>query len=314
MFVCNRPVLPVIFGVAGEEISVEEAAFFKKYPPAGFILFKRNISKEEKVRSLTTAMKEISEEESIPILIDEEGGDVSRIKDLEGAPIGRIVSEYENSASTIEEAASLCESSYKSIGEFLISLGVSVNCAPVLDVKGPDTYSSFKNRCFSSDSSTVSLLGAAAMRGLKTAGCVSVMKHLPGYGSSRSDSHLKSTVIDSLPDGHMFAFKRCSGEWQWGMSSHPIFLSIDKEHSATFSKIVVNEVIRRQIGFDGFLLTDDLCMGALHAYSMCDRIEMSLESGHDCALVCSGSLRDLEKAVEGIPFMSDRSVERMISV
>lgn len=305
-FSYTRARKPIIFGVCGHSITSDEVAFFKKHRPLGFILFARNIHDEAQVRALTESLQDVLCEEQIPILIDVEGGMVNRVQNMENAPKMPAINEHHANSD-------MCKDHYGAMSKYLVSLGITVNCAPVLDLQTPYTYEAMRSRCFSSDPNIVTNLGAQAICAMQENGCTPVIKHIPGYGLARKDAHFDLPVIDQSLEElsyHFEPFKKNAGLGAWAMSSHPVYLAIDPCSPATYSHKLVREIVRGEIGFDGFLLTDDLYMHAL-TESLEDRVTRSLDALHDAALLCHPDIYDME-FLDEIGDMSNVSTERFL--
>lgn len=311
MFPYTRERIPVIFGIASYEISLEENLFFSDYPPLGFILFKRNIRDANQVSELTQALRELVGEKSIPILIDEEGGTVSRLCPIDKRYCRPEALFFAQNFAALDDAKHACFESYASLASELRSLGITVNCAPVMDTFVPDhTYSSLKSRCFSSDPLWVSELGKAAIQGMKKEKITPVMKHLPGKGCAQQDSHFWLPTVtwsDAEMQSHWKPFQDSMSENPWAMSSHVLFPHYDPVFPGTLSVPIVQNLIRSTIGFQGFLVTDDLYMKALEKYTLKERVHRALEVGHDAALVCFGEPLTWKSAVEGIDALNPQS-------
>jgi beta-N-acetylhexosaminidase len=303
VFPSSRHKKPFIVGVSGPELTPQERDFFKTYPPVGFILFARNLASLCQVRELTYSLREVACQETVPILIDEEGGQVSRLNTLSPS--------YQTALVSSLEGPSAVKDHYETISQWLVSLGITVNCAPVLDVRSLHTASFLVNRCFSADPHQVASLGRVAIQAMKSQGVTPVIKHLPGHGLSRQDSHeVLPTIGEDLNDlgSHFFPFQQCGDLGAWGMTSHLVFSSLGGDDPVTFSGHIIEHIIRKKLGFQGFLITDDLYMGALDGISLQERIVRALGAGHDAALVCHGRPQDWEPAIRDLPDLCTRSL------
>lgn len=306
MFPSTSPKKPVLFGIAGAELSVQEREFFETYPPLGFILFARNLVSPAQVRELTHSLRKVIGEEKIPILIDEEGGQVSRLKTLSASYATPLVSSLE----TVEAV----KGHYETIGQWLFSLGITVNCAPVLDVRAPETASFLVNRCLSDDPLQTASLGQVAIKAMQNQGITPVIKHMPGHGFAKQDSHKVLPTIEVGKedlDAHFIAFEQCANLGSWGMTSHLLFPLLDCDNPVTFSGPIIEHIIRKTLGFQGFLITDDLYMGAVKEFSLRDRVARALDAGHDGALVCHGSPTEWEPAIRDLPDLCSTSLARL---
>lgn len=281
-----------IVGLRGTVLGLDERQLFLGRPPTGFILFARNCAEPGQVAALTAELRSLFPERHVPILIDQEGGRVMRLRPPHwpslppAALIGALASA--DAARAIEAAGRLG----RAIGEELRLLGIDVDCAPCLDVHRPETTSAIGDRAFATDAVLVGQLGRAMADGLLAAGVLPVMKHLPGHGRAVVDSHELLPVVEAdlaeIEAVDLVPF-RMNADLPLAMTAHVVFTAIDPKLPATHSAKVIGGVIRHAIGFGGVLLSDDLGMKALGG-SFGDRAARALEAGCDIALHCSGDL------------------------
>lgn len=303
---------PVIFGLAGERPSDEERAFFKDCDPAGYILFGRNIRDKAQLRALTDELREIAGREDLFILIDQEGGRVARMKPPvwpDFPPAGAFDTLYEVAPSSAIEAAR-CNG--RALGAMLSEAGITANAAPVLDVRQPGASEVVGDRAFGGEPMRVAALGRATLEGLRDGGVVGVVKHMPGHGRALVDSHLELPRVDASGwdlEMDMAPFRTLS----WapvGMTCHLLYTAWDAEHPASLSPFVIEEIIRRSIGFDGLLLSDDLDMKALKGTP--DDLALGVvEAGCDIALNCWARMDEMTAIAARLPEMGDKSRERL---
>jgi beta-N-acetylhexosaminidase len=300
----NSP-LPVIFGCSGPTLTTEERAFFQEHQPLGFIIFKRNVQDKAQLKELVEALKATVDHPSPPILIDQEGGRVARLTTphwIHPPAAAQLVDEdREASKKRIYET-------YKNIASDLVEVGISVNCAPLLDlhVLGADPI--MGDRTFGSRGTLVGELGAVAIQALQDGGVISVMKHLPGHGAATCDSHEELPVVtltrEELEE-HFLPFKM-NASCPWGMTAHIIYSAIDPHYPATQSSLVIQSIIREHMGFKGLLISDDVGMKALSG-SFAERAYTSLIAGCDVVLHCSGNMLEMKDVIQGIvPFAAER--------
>lgn len=285
---------PVIFGLAGAELNAAEREFFRSVNPLGFILFARNCLAPEQVRRLTASLRECLGRDA-PVLIDQEGGRVTRLNAAHwrlpppAAAFGRLYArDRAKGLAAVRDNARL-------IAADLSAIGVDVDCWPVLDVPAPDGHDIIGDRAFARDASAVAALGRAACEGLRAGGVAPVIKHIPGHGRARSDSHLELPVVDAAKAelaAQDFAPFRALADQPYAMTAHVVYSALDPAQPATTSSSVIAQVIRGEIGFDGLLLSDDLAMKALRG-SLADRAKAALAAGCDVVLHCSGVLEDM---------------------
>lgn len=292
---------PVIFGCSGINLTSEERVFFEENQPLGFILFKRNIQDKTQLKSLIIELKSTLQHKNPPILIDQEGGRVARLS----APIWfHPPACAELVTNDIKKSKERVYETYTRIAKDLNEIGITVNCAPVLDLKVAGADPIMGDRTFSPDPDIVAELGMVAIQALEDGGVISVMKHIPGHGAAACDSH------ESLPIVHLsyeelqahFAPFKANGGCPWAMTAHILYSAIDPIYPATQSFLVIHEIIRREIGFQGFLISDDLGMKALSG-SLANRARTSLEAGCDAVLHCSGKIEEMIEVMKGVaPF------------
>lgn len=314
--------LAAIFSVSGTELSKDEARFFRESNPLGFILFNkpgaRNIENPQQLRALTQSLKEVVGREC-PILIDQEGGRVQRLKPPHWRQYPPMKDFGDTARSDMNGALDALRFAILQLGEELHDAGFNVDCAPVLDVLTPQTHDVIGDRSFSSDPEIVARLGLSVCRNLLAAGITPVIKHIPGHGRSTLDSHLDLPVVkaslaelesDFLPFRNLASSDVAPA--LWGMTAHIIFTSIDAEKPVTLSEPGIQGIIRDSLGFDGFLLGDDLDMKALDKYGdLGQKAVLSLEAGCDAALYCAGKLQDMKKIAESVPKLAPKSLQRL---
>ena len=304
--------LAAIFGVSGPVLTNEERAFFRDVQPLGFILFARNVADPDQVRRLVNDLRASVEHAEAPVLIDQEGGRVQRLKPPHwharsaAAKFGALASQR---AGDGRKAVFL---NHQLIGAELAALGIDVDCAPLIDVHQPGAHDVIGDRAFSGDPEQVATLGRAAADGLMSAGITPVIKHIPGHGRSMVDSHhdlprvttshAELSRIDFVP------FKRLR-DLPWGMTAHIVYEAIDKEMPATLSAKVIAEIIRGEIGFDGLLLSDDLSMKALRG-TLGELAKQSIAAGCDIALHCNGKMEEMVQVAAGALPLSKAGLER----
>jgi beta-N-acetylhexosaminidase len=256
---------PVIFGLAGPVLLPEERAFFAAVEPAGYILFRRNVETRAQVLALTDSLRELAGRDDLAILIDQEGGPVARMRPPEwpAFPAGPVFdAAYQKAPMTAIQAA---RANGQALGLMLREVGITVDCAPLLDVAHADTTEAIAIRAFGRDPTRVAALGRAMLEGLALGGVVGVVKHMPGHGRALVDSHhLLPTVTATAAELEAdLAPFRTLAHATMGMTSHIVFEAWDPAAPATLSPIIVEQVIRGAIGFDGLLMTDDIDMKAL---------------------------------------------------
>lgn len=298
-----KRVVPILFGIQGLELSHEERTFFKTYVPLGFILFRRNLHTTAQVRSLVQQLKNIA---AYPVVcIDEEGGKVSRLEELGAAYRLPEVSSY---AQHTHGQESIIDH-YHHIGTWLRELGITVNCAPVLDVRTSKTAEFLEKRCIDEDSERVGVWGKSIIQTLLHHQIVPVMKHMPGHGVAEVDSHHALPHITSDIDltSHLAPFQ-VNADCPWAMSSH-LYLAA-YEACVSYSPEIIEMLLRKHTGFSGFLVSDDLTMNALASHTLTERCTLALEAGHDGVFIC-GSPKEWHAVVEYCPAFTESARTRL---
>lgn len=289
--------LAAIFGCSGPKLTEAEAAFFRRVQPWGFILFGRNIVSPDQARSLTLDLRRCVGHQDVPILIDQEGGRVARL----GPPHWRRYPPAHAFADLAQEdMRSACEMAWlgaRLIAHDLRDLGVTVDCAPVLDTPAPGAHQIIGDRAYGDTPDLVALLGRAAADGLLAGGVAPVIKHIPGHGRAPADSHLDLPVVQaSLAELEATDFVpfRALIDAPMAMTAHVIYAAVDSARPATVSPAMIEQVIRGHIGFGGLLMTDDLSMRALSG-GFGERTRAALEAGCDLVLHCNGDPAEMEE-------------------
>lgn len=314
--------LPCIFAVEGLSLSEGETSLFAQANPFGFILFKRNCDNPEQLKALVGQLKEIVGRDC-PILIDQEGGRVARLQPPHWKaykPMRQYGQMYETQGAQL--AMEALREDMTALANELFALGINVNCAPVLDLLFDDAHEIIGDRSFGRDPAMVADLGAVVCEAFLDAGVTPVIKHIPGHGRARADSHdslphvadvgrVRLTVNDFAP--FSYVSKGEMGARVWAMSAHMTYEAFKDDVPVSLSGGVIDKIIRKQIGFDGVLICDDLDMKALDAYgeSVSDRAVKALGAGCDLALYCAGVLEQMEALAADLPQMSKGALYRL---
>lgn len=302
---------PVIFGIAGPELRPEEQALFSETAPFGFILFARNLDSQTQTVGLVNALREAVGPEA-PVLIDQEGGRVQRLGPPHAPAYPPAALYGQLAASDLARAGDTVRIGYALLGRDLASLGIDVNCAPVLDLAKEEGHAVIGDRAFAGDPGVVAALGRAAMDGLGRAGVLPVVKHMPGHGRARADSHERLPVVETprqVLEATDFVPFRVLRDAPVAMTAHVVYAALDADLPVTISPKGIREVVRGRIGFEGLLLSDDLCMGAL-AGSMERRACAALAAGCDVVLHCSGNIDEMAAVARAVPVMTDEASAR----
>jgi len=285
--------LAAIYGFEGPQLTDSERDFFRDVDPAGFILFKRNCESREQLRALTNSLRELTGRAEVPILIDQEGGRVARMKPPEWPAFPaaeRFATLYRAAPSSAIEAA---RANARAIALQLRDVGINVNALPLLDVRQEGASDIIGDRALGSEPMQVAALGRAVLNGMASAGVVGIVKHIPGHGRALVDSHKELPVVTASAEeleSDLEPFERLASA-PMGMMAHVVYTAWDTERPASQSPFVIEEIVRRRIGFDGFLMSDDSNMNALTG-SQGERAAACVAAGCDVALPCNGVLSD----------------------
>ena len=299
-----------IVGIKGTKLSKKEVFFLKKYKPWGVILFSRNIITISQTQKLTSHIKKLFNDINYPILIDEEGGQVSRLRKF-----------IDNSIFSAEFFSKLYKNNKKKfyiyynnyvnqIAYLLNLLGININTVPVLDVRRKITNKIIGNRSFSSDPLIVSKLGKICIDKFHKNRIATVIKHIPGHGLSKVDSHKKLPVVSKdinyLNKFDFFPFKKQKS--LLAMTAHIIYNSIDKKNTATHSKKVLN-IIRKKILFKNLIMSDDISMKALK-FSVSKNTTQAFNAGCNLVLHCNGKYNEMLIVAKNSPLLSNFVIKK----
>ena len=296
----------MILGCLGQRLTADEKAFYRDEQPWGFILFGRNIGEAEQVKDLVAEMRDtVGGGLHVPVLIDQEGGRVQRIREPiaprypSGADLGALYGQDKGKGLRAAWVMSRLHAFD------LYRLGINVDCLPVLDVPIEGASNVIGNRAYSNDPHVVAKMGQAAADGLKAGGVLPVMKHIPGHGRGMADSHHELPVV-AVPraelEAHDFVPFKALAQELMGMSCHVVYTDIDPDHPASTSRIVTEEIIRKAIGFEGLLMSDDISMNALEGTigERAVRIAATL----DVVLHCHGHMDEMKAVAAAVSELS----------
>lgn len=303
-----------IFGCTGLVLSAEEKEFFRRHDPLGFILFARNCDTPEQIAKLTADLRASVGRDDAPVLIDQEGGRVQRLKPprwRQAPPARRFGDLFRRDPELGREAV---EFNMRLIAADLIPLGLDVDCVPCLDVPVPGAHDVIGDRAFALQPEIVADLGRIAANTMLDMGIMPVIKHVPGHGRAGVDSHHALPRVDTsvieLQHSDFLPFASLS-DMPWGMTAHVLYTAIDAQHPATTSKVVIERIIRGVIGFQGLLLSDDLSMQALGG-TLGDRARASLAAGCDVALHCNGKMDEMAQVADATGPLTPAALERVV--
>jgi beta-N-acetylhexosaminidase len=300
-----------VCGLRGASLLAEERSFLRDAAPWGVILFRRNVENPEQLRRLTSDIRDALGRDDAPVLVDQEGGRVQRL----APPHWRsypAAARFEQLAADPAAQERLAWLGARLIAQDLRAVGITVDCMPVLDAPQPGAHDVIGDRAYSREPASVARLGRAAALGMLAGGVLPVVKHIPGHGRARADSHKELPVVDAPLEALRsvdFPPFRANADMPVGMTAHVTFTAIDPDAPGTLSKKIVSEIIRGEIGFDGLLLTDDLSMEALSG-GFRSRAERAISAGCDIVLHCNGDLSEARGVAEGAPALAGRSLAR----
>ena len=293
----------IIISIKGSKLSYKEKVLLSKERPWGLILFTRNIKSFYQLKNLIADIKKLSKNKKFPILIDEEGSTVSRLREIFNHNIdanyfGQIY-EFDKKL-----AISLYKQYLKSLCINLKKIGININTIPVLDVLRENTNKIIGKRSFSKKKEIVKILGKITVKECQTHNILSVIKHIPGHGCSTKDSHISTprvslteTMLDKID---FYPFKSTSAKL--AMTAHIVYSKIDSKNVSTFSNKVIKKIIRKKIGYKGILMSDDISMKALK-YDLVTNAKKSLKAGCNLVLYCAGNIKDNFKLIKSVPFI-----------
>ncbi|MDE2404651.1 MAG: beta-N-acetylhexosaminidase [Sphingomonadales bacterium] len=303
---------PAIFGLTGTELTADERAFFADADPAGYILFGRNVANRAQLRALTDSLRAIHGRDRLFICIDQEGGRVARMKPPEwpAYPAGELFARlFEVAPASAIQAARL---NAHALALDLAEVGISVDCTPLLDVRQPGAHDVIGDRALGEEPLRVAALARGILDGLRAAGVEGIVKHMPGHGRAASDSHKELptvTASEAELETDLAPFRALAGA-PVAMTGHIRFTAWDGDNPATQSPFVVQEVIRKRIGFDGLLLTDDIDMEALSG-TIPERSARAIAAGCDVVLNCWAKMADMAGIAAALPTMTDATAARL---
>ncbi|MBT0957001.1 beta-N-acetylhexosaminidase [Alphaproteobacteria bacterium KMM 3653] len=302
-----RGIAPCILGCSGPVLTASEAAFFADAKPWGFILFARNVETPDQLRRLTADLRSAVGRDA-PILVDQEGGRVQRLR----APHWREWLPPMEQMQRARDPIRAMQLRYALIAAELRDVGIDVNCAPQADLARPETHRFLRNRCYSEQLGEVIAAARACATGLIAGGALPVLKHIPGHGLGLLDSH-KELPVTGADEGTLmandFAAFKALADLPMAMTAHLIYSAIDPDLPATISPKVI-DLIRTHIGFEGLLMTDDISMEALSG-AIPDRAAAALRAGCDIVLHCNGDMAEMAPLIAEIgkmpPWTADRA-------
>jgi len=293
----------IIISIKSFSLTHKEKLLLLNEKPWGLILFKRNIKSLDQIKSLIKKIRKLTKDKNFPILIDEEGTTVSRLRNI----INHNIS-ASNFGKLYEINDKSCIKIYKnylnSLCKILKKIGININTIPVLDILRKNTAKVIGERSFSNKKEIVKKLGKITVAQCHANKILSIIKHIPGHGCSTIDSHLKMPRVNltknKLNKIDFYPFK--SNSAKLAMTAHILYKKLDAKNVATFSKKIIKKVIRDKIGFKGILMSDDISMKSLN-YDLITNAKKSLEAGCNLVLYCSGDTNDNFKLIKSVPYI-----------
>jgi beta-N-acetylhexosaminidase len=301
-----------IYGLSGLALTGDERTFFRDADPAAFILFKRNCAESAQLRALTDSLRDLSGRDDLPILIDQEGGRVARMQPPEWPKFPAAWSFAELYGMAPVSAIEAEMANARALALMLRAHGINVDCLPLLDVRQPGADDIIGDRALGVEPMQVAALGRAVLDGLAAAGVVGVVKHIPGHGRALCDSHKELPIVTASAqelETDLEPFERLN--WApMGMMAHVVYTAWDKERPASQSPTIVSDIVRGRIGFDGWLMSDDIGMEALKG-DFAERAKGVIDAGCDAVLHCSGKMEEMVAVASAVPAMSAAGEERL---
>ena len=305
----------VIFGVKSLKLSSKEKTFFKEVQPWGVILFSRNIKSISQLKELTTSIKNIFKSEKYPILIDQEGGKVSRLN--------KIIDLSYFSQQHFGKLYKLNKKKFfihyliyiNAVSNLLNEVGININTAPVLDVERINAHNIIGSRSFSRNVNEVIKIGKLCIKSFEKNKIATVIKHIPGHGLSKCDSHYDTPIIDcnkkELSKNDFKPFRFCKS--YFAMTAHAIYPTYDPVYTATHSKIIINDIIRTRINFRGLLISDDISMKSLK-FSLEQNAIKAFNAGCNLILHCNANIKEMYKLSKVVPKIDKFTQKKNITI
>ena len=293
----------IIISIKGTTLTKKEKLLLSEGKPWGLILFKRNVKSINQIKNLIKDIKKVTKDTKFPILIDEEGSTVSRLSDIINHYLD---ANYFGNLYKLDKKITLAiyKNYLKTLCKKLKNIGININTIPVLDVLRNNTNEIIGKRSFSKNKHIVRDLGKITVNECHTNKIVTVIKHIPGHGCSTIDSHQKMPKVDlnmkTLNAIDFYPFKLTYSKL--AMTAHILYSKIDSKNVSTFSKKVINEIIRKKIGFKGIIMSDDISMKALK-YDLITNAKKSLLAGCNLVLYCAGNIKDNFKLIKSVPYI-----------
>ena len=293
-----------IISISGISLTHQEINIFKNEKPWGVILFKRNIFSSKQLIKLTKSIRKTMKDKNYPILVDEEGGRVSRLSCF--LDTSTFSQKYFNSIYNVDKkiGSALYKTYIESVSKHLKKLGININTSPVLDLCAKKAHRIIGDRSYSAKPNTVNGLGGLCVKLYKKNKIGTVIKHIPGHGKANADSHFKLPIVNDnlniLKKNDFKCFKNIGSHF--AMTAHILYSKIDNKFNATHSKTIIKKIIRKEIGFKGILISDDISMKALK-FDIIENAKLANEAGCNLILYCAGKIHDVKKLLKETPYI-----------
>ena len=301
----------IIISISGTKLTKKEITLIKNEKPWGVILFKRNIISHTQCKKLTHHIRKTIKDKNYPILIDEEGGTVSRLSRI----LDNSIYSQNFFGKLFEQNKSIGIKIYQHyiyiISTILKDLGFNINTIPVLDILKKNTSKIIGERSFSENINTIKLLGNICISTYRKEKIGTVIKHIPGHGSAKTDSH---KVLPLINDRYSYLIRndfKCfkSSKSFFAMTAHVLFKKVDDKNVVTHSKFIIDSIIRKKLGFKGILISDDISMKSLK-YDILKNAQFSLTSGCNLVLYCAGKVNESEQLLKHMPLIDSFTAKK----
>jgi len=300
----------IIISIKSFTLTSKEKLLLSKERPWGLILFKRNIKSYIQIKVLIKQIKKLTKDKNFPILIDEEGDMVSRLRNIVNHNLSQ---NFFGNLYQINNklGITLYKRYLNSLCKILKNVGININTIPVLDVLKKNTNKVIGRRSFSNKKEIVKKLGRITVESCHSRKIIAVMKHIPGHGSAKQDSHFKTPIINlsmnELNKNDFLVFR--SNPAKLAMTAHILYKQIDHKNVATFSKKIIKEIIRKKIGYKGIIMSDDISMKSLK-YDLITNAKKSLSAGCNLVLYCAGNINDNFKLIKSVPYIDKFTIKK----
>ena len=301
----------IILGIKGTKLTSDEKCLIKTEKPWGIILFSRNIRNLQQLKFLVNDVRKNIKDKNYPILIDQEGGKVSRLDKI--IDLSLFSQEYFGKIYKKDKNVFInqYEIYIEAVCNILKKIGININTVPVMDVRRENSHDIIGSRSFSTEPKIVSRIGNFCINLYKKNKIGTVIKHIPGHGLTKSDSHYELPIVKAkkkeLIKKDFKPFKKCSSFF--AMTAHVVYSIYDPIYAATHSKIVIDDVIRKHIGFKGLLISDDISMKALK-FGLKENTTKALDAGCNLILHCNGNIKEASKLVKIVPTIDKFTQEK----